>query len=197
MAERYLSVEAPDTVAKVDFLGKFGFTVKISTEEKNGKHFVNVSVAAEDDRNTVLGEIYEEIPKAYNPDEEAYERQDFENHVIEVCQDALVALVGEENVEVEDTQIAVTLEDGTKYTVELEETPVDAEDRGDGNTLDEIEPIIKKPESHAEILDVCLLAMKNSGRCREAIEDLTTDGDGNDCEAIFTVDETYYILKVR
>ncbi len=58
---RYISVEQPDTEAKVDFMGPYGFTVTIRHEPNNK---VYVSVIADDDQNTILGEILADIPPA-------------------------------------------------------------------------------------------------------------------------------------
>jgi len=60
MKERYLSVELPDTTAKIDFLGKFGCAIKL-TLVKNELH---VLIMANDDQNLVIEDKCYEIPKA-------------------------------------------------------------------------------------------------------------------------------------
>jgi hypothetical protein len=64
--EPYLCLEAPDCKAVIDFLGKYGVTIKATVEinPKTKKHEVYVIVTACDDRATILGEISAEIPKA-------------------------------------------------------------------------------------------------------------------------------------
>jgi hypothetical protein len=65
---RYLSVEAPDTAATVDFLGEYGFSLKVSTTTNGrGEPEVYVIVQADDDQGTILGEIVAAVPKSCRP----------------------------------------------------------------------------------------------------------------------------------
>lgn len=84
------------------------------------------------------------------------------------------------------------------YTVEVEAIDVDDEDRGQGRAM--LAGDYKAPatiKDHVGILDMCLHALRNSEHA-EKIDDLTTDGDGSDCEAIFEhSDEGDMIIRVR
>lgn len=85
------------------------------------------------------------------------------------------------------------------YRVTIDDADVEEDETGDGRKLSDFalaEP--KKIIDHTQILDVCLIAMKADAEIKEAVNDLTTDGDGSDCEAIFEAgDEGYLKLKVR
>jgi hypothetical protein len=65
--EKVLTVEQPDTTAKVDFLGPYGCTITAKLEKnKTGNFEIYVIVTADDDRNSILGEIVAEVPEADN-----------------------------------------------------------------------------------------------------------------------------------
>jgi hypothetical protein len=56
----------------------------------------------------------------------------------------------------------------------------------------------KKIKDHTQVLDVCLAALAADKEIVESINDLTTDGGSDDCEAIFNfAEEGYLILKIR
>jgi hypothetical protein len=63
---RHLTVEMPDTEATIDFMGQYGCTIKAKLEknQKTGQFEIYVIVTADDDRNTILGEILAEVPEA-------------------------------------------------------------------------------------------------------------------------------------
>ena len=63
---KVLSVEMPDTEATIDFMGQYGCTIKAKLEknQKTGQFEIYVIVTADDDRNTILGEILAEVPEA-------------------------------------------------------------------------------------------------------------------------------------
>ena len=63
----YIYVEEPDDAAEVEFAGRYGFNVTIKTtpaKTRGGRPEVWVTVTGADDRNTILGEIVSDIPKA-------------------------------------------------------------------------------------------------------------------------------------
>ncbi len=67
MADRYITIEAPDRSAKIDFLGSFGCVVSAEwSTNKAGKPEIYVMVKAADDRGSILGEIVAEIPESDN-----------------------------------------------------------------------------------------------------------------------------------
>lgn len=86
---------------------------------------------------------------------------------------------------------------GKEYTVSLDATDPEEDEIGDAPMSDGF----KKPKTvkdHVGILDLCLYVMASDPSIRETISDLSTDGDGSDCEAIFCYAATdYFILKVR
>jgi hypothetical protein len=63
---KVLSVEMPDTEATIDFMGQYGCTIKAKLEKNQitGRVEIYVIVTADDDRNTILGEILAEVPEA-------------------------------------------------------------------------------------------------------------------------------------
>lgn len=82
------------------------------------------------------------------------------------------------------------------WKIQLEETEIDPEERGKGNSpkIEEFKsPMTLK--DHCKILDLCLAVLVQE-LC-PFISDLTTDGDNSDCEAIFRLWDTYWILKIR
>lgn len=117
------------------------------------------------------------------------------NDIIDVCHQSLKNLVEVVNVQPDgfDVEIGDDL-----YTVRLDTFDCDEDDGGDGTTLDRKIKDLTAIEDHADILSACLDAMARDESIRDAVTDLTTDGDGKDCEAIFNVEgDGYYILKVR
>lgn len=69
---------------------------------------------------------------------------------------------------------------------------------GNGTTLDPknyAEYKNRKLKSHVDVLDACLGILAHSP-LGQYISDLTTDGDGTDCEAIFKMGDTYWTIKV-
>lgn len=61
----YLSVEAPDCVATIDFMGEYAVSIT-ARREKNakGETVIWIKAVACDDRATILGEILEVIPES-------------------------------------------------------------------------------------------------------------------------------------
>lgn len=86
---------------------------------------------------------------------------------------------------------------GRTYDLTLRETDdIEADEIGKGSVLEDY-PMPEKVKDHTDLLDLALSAISRIEN-RPVISDLTTDGDHNDCEAIFRVgDERYYTLKVR
>jgi hypothetical protein len=83
------------------------------------------------------------------------------------------------------------------FSVRLEEFETDGEEEGAGGGLDpDLWPEPRHVWDHTDILDVALHALASSPLCPH-IDDLTTDGDNTDCEAIFRYDDEWYVLKVR
>ena len=66
MKEQVTTIEFPDTRGVINFLGEHGCTIKATLEKnsKTKKFGIYVIVLADDDRNTVLGEILAEVPKS-------------------------------------------------------------------------------------------------------------------------------------
>jgi hypothetical protein len=113
------------------------------------------------------------------------------------------ALAGRKDLridEIEGHTVNFTLSDGTPYYAQLDDADVEPEEEGGGTTLHKFlsrtMPLsIKSP---SDVLDVCLNALAADARCMAAVSDLTTDGDGSDCEAIFkTPTDGHLVLKVR
>jgi hypothetical protein len=111
--------------------------------------------------------------------------------------------------DIDEDSFTVTLMDESVYTIILDEADVEEDEEGDGCLLspDKHEKSRFDAEQfslydHTNVLDVCLAAMAHNAEIRAAVSDLTTDGDGWNCEAIFKLaetdesDEGYYALKV-
>jgi hypothetical protein len=65
MATRHITIEQPDTTATIDFLGRNGCTIKAKLEKnQTGDWEIYVIVTADDDVNTILGEILAEVPES-------------------------------------------------------------------------------------------------------------------------------------
>ena len=90
------------------------------------------------------------------------------------------------------------LANGREYTVTLTDVDVDEDDDLPSAPLPQLRRHDGPVENHVHVLDVCLHAVSADPECRRAISDLSTDGDGSDCEAIFqTAAEGWLALKVR
>lgn len=105
--------------------------------------------------------------------------------IIEVCADALAKYKGVE-VKATPARIAVTAGDA-RFRVSLVDAGIENDERGKGGRLTD-EKFQKAPTKivdHYDVLNACLYALARSEHC-DRVSDLTVDGDGKDCEAIFT-----------
>jgi soluble P-type ATPase len=127
------------------------------------------------------------------------------DEIIVACHAALSKNLKITVEDIRDTEFDLSIKGGDRFTVKLDEASVTKEEEGDGiklqpdgkHTREKLHPkyVVK---DHSDILDVCLAAMAADAEIQTAVTDLTTDGDGRDCEAIFHVPEYgYLILKVR
>lgn len=95
--------------------------------------------------------------------------------------------------------IYVNLED--EFTITVDDADVEDDEMGDGSTLPAGRSFVKlidKDTEHGDLLDACLDAIAQDPELQPLVEDLTTDGDGKDCEAIFDLAGYGYVtLKVR
>lgn len=65
MKRNYLCIEAPDTEATVDFMGKHGVVVTLRLEKnRHGEPQIYIMAKACDDQGTILGEILATIPES-------------------------------------------------------------------------------------------------------------------------------------
>jgi hypothetical protein len=94
----------------------------------------------------------------------------------------------------DDLEFGISVGD-EKFRVILDDADVEEEERGQGSRLGK-RKAPEKVATAADVLDVCLAALADSSLA-DHITDLTTDGGSDDCEAIFTVGKTDFVLKVR
>jgi hypothetical protein len=59
---RYLSIEAPDAVVKIDFLGNVSCTVKLTIDRESKT--LRIEAIGDDDRCTILTDVELDIPEA-------------------------------------------------------------------------------------------------------------------------------------
>lgn len=90
----------------------------------------------------------------------------------------------------------ITVNTNNEYKITVKSFEFDSSIEKIPNKLPYHRPCIKinANSNHADILDACLDSLSNNNNIQPLISDISTDGDYNDCEAIFFVENFGHIM---
>jgi hypothetical protein len=121
------------------------------------------------------------------------------DRVAEVCKAALGNVPGVAVTEEQGNPWAfgVRAGDGVQLRVTLDEADVGEDEGGEGRPLDMDLEAPERVGGPFDALAVLLAALARDGAVAGLIDDVTTDGDGRDCEAVFRLGGAFRRLAVR